>query len=231
MPIFDRFLRYRWAEHALELAVQDQSPRLLKDWLLSEGVKGESARRTANVLTWLWFPKDQEALTIRNTATNLFPILSLEAHRILHWGMAILVFPNFSQTVRICGRLLRLQGEFNRPQVITRVLEQYSNQSTVRRSTERILQTLTDWGLLVTEGGKYRTVDPIAIEHPELCVWLTRCVLASAPDRYVLITDLPNAPEFFPFGINGVNQALRQSSYFTIQRNADGDEVIGLCQS
>ncbi len=47
MPIFDRFIRYAWTEHALELAAQGKLPNSLKDWLISAGVKGESARRTA----------------------------------------------------------------------------------------------------------------------------------------------------------------------------------------
>lgn len=46
MPIFDRFLRYQWAEHALDLAVQGQSAHSLRDWLSAEGLQGESARRT-----------------------------------------------------------------------------------------------------------------------------------------------------------------------------------------
>lgn len=61
MPIFERFIRYELAERTLELAVQNQSPSLLRSWLEGQGLRGDSSRRTANIITWLWFLKDKSA--------------------------------------------------------------------------------------------------------------------------------------------------------------------------
>ncbi len=199
MPIFDRFIRYAWAERAMELAVQGKSPNSLRDWLISAGVKGESARRTANLLTWLWFPKEENARALRDDALRLFPTLTLEEHRILHWGMAAFVFPTFRQTTRVCGRLLRLQSEFSRQDVVARILEQYSNQTTIKRSVERILQTITDWGLLRFSDGVYASCSTLPVERPELSGWLVRSLLGSVPEREQLVADVVNASELFPF--------------------------------
>ncbi|GAB4456357.1 MAG: hypothetical protein Kow0070_06280 [Anaerolineales bacterium] len=228
MPIFDRFLRYDWAEHALELAVQEHPPDSLRDWLLAEGLKGESARRTANVLTWLWFPKDEHALRLRDEAVRLFPQLTLEERRALHWGMAIFVFPTFRQTVQICGRLLRLQGECSKQDVTTRVLERYSNQTTIKRSVERILQTLTDWGILNPSAGTHLSCPPLTLAQPEICRWLLWSVLGSAPDHYRLVADLVNATEIFPFRLIGAEQALHETALFSLHRNAHGEEIVGI---
>lgn len=228
MPIFDRFLRYQWAEHALDLAVQGQSAHSLRNWLSADGLKGESARRTANVLTWLWFPKDKTALRLRDNALRLFPQLTLEEHRALHWGMAISVFPTFRQTVQICGRLLRLQGECSKQEVVTRVLEHYSNQTTIKRSVERILQTLTDWAILNPVGGVYQSCPPLILTRPELCRWILWSALESLPDHYRLVADLVNATEIFPFRLIGAEQTLHEMGLFSLHRNAHGEEIVGI---
>ncbi len=228
MPIFERFLRYSWAEHALELAVKGESSHSLREWLSTEGLKGDSARRTANVLSWLWFPKDEAALRLRDEAVRLFPQLTLEERRALHWGMAIFVFPTFRQTAQICGRLLRLQGECSKQEVITRVLERYSNQTTIKRSVERILQTLTDWGVLNSSAGIYQSCPPLTLAQPELCRWLLWSVLGSMPEHYWLVTDLINATEIFPFRLIGAEQVLHESPLFSLHRNSHGEEIVGI---
>lgn len=228
MPIFDRFLRYDWAEHALELAVQGESPHTLRDWLLAEGLKGESARRTANVLTWLWFPKDEHAFGLRDEAIRLFPQLTLEERRALHWGMAIFVFPTFRQTVQICGRLLRLQGECSKQAVITRALEQYSNQTTIKRAVERMLQTLTDWRILNLSNGVYQACPPLTLDQPGLCRWLLWSALGNVPNRYRLVTDVINATELFPFRLVGAEQVLRDTTLFSLHRDSGGEEIVGI---
>jgi hypothetical protein len=228
MPIFERFVRYEWAERALELAVQDQSPNLLRPWLEGQGLSGDSPRRTANILTWLWFPKDKNVLYLQQEALKLFPSLTLRERRVLHWGMALFAFPNFRQTAKICGRLLRLQGEFYKQEIINRVLENYSNQTTIKRATERVLQTMTDWQVLYASEKVYHASSLETIQRPELATWLLAGLLASAPEQFFLPADLLNAGEFFPFGFNGVERMMRENPLFSFHRNASGDEVVGL---
>ncbi|WP_322794129.1 hypothetical protein [Bellilinea sp.] len=228
MPIFERFIRYEWAERALELAVQNQSPSLLRPWLEGQGLRGDSSRRTANIITWLWFPKDKSAQYLQQEALNLFPQLTLKERRALHWGMALFVFPNFRQTAQICGRLLRLQGEFYKQDVIGRVLEHHSNQTTMRRATERVLQTITDWGLLSISEKVYRPCPPETIGRPELCSWLLMGLLANAPEKFFLLSDLSNSGEFFPFSFSDFERVLHENPVFSLHRNSSGDEVVGL---
>lgn len=228
MPIFDRFLEYQWVEQVLELAVRGEAPLSIPNWLKAQGLKNESARRTANILTRLWFPKDNNALTLRNDALRIFPLLALEERRALHWGMAIFVFPSFRQTVQICGRLLRIQSEFTKQDVVTRVLEQYSNQTTMKRSVERILQTLTDWKILQISEGTYKSCHLTKIERPELCGWLIRSLLGAVPEQYLAVSDLANASELFPFRLPRIEQTLHESPYFSLHRSAYGEEIVGI---
>ncbi len=144
---------------------------------------------------------------------------------VLHWGMALFAFSNFRQTAKICCRLLRLQGEFYKQENINRVLESYSNQTTIKRTTQRILQTMTDWQMLYASEKVYHAFPPDTIQRPELASWLLAGLLVSAPEGFFLPSDLLNVGEFFPFGFNGAERMLRENSLFSFHRNASGDEV------
>jgi hypothetical protein len=148
MPIFDRFLRYAWAEYALDLTVQVSSPVSLRPWLTDQGLQSDSARRTANILTRLWFPKEPRAVRLHDEALVLYPQLPLADHLALHWGMALCIFPSFRQSAQAIGRLSRLQGYFYKTDIVSRVLEKYSNQSILKRGVERAFQTFTDWEVI-----------------------------------------------------------------------------------
>lgn len=229
MPIFDRFLRYAWAEHALDLAVQGGSPASLRPWLAEQGLQGDSARRTANILTWLWYPKEPQARCLRDEALALYPRLSLSDHLVLHWGMAICVFPSFRQSAQAVGRLSRLQGYFYKADIISRVLEKYSNQSTLKRAVERTIQTFTDWGLLDGQASpRYTALPARPVHDPALAAWLFRALLSAEPERYWRLDDLQRAAELFPFEIEHALPLLHADPRTTIHRDAAGEEIVGL---
>ena len=229
MPIFDRFLRYMWAEYALDLAVQGGLPVSLRPWLADQELRGDSARRTANILTWLWFPKEPQAGRLRDEALALYPRLSLTDHLALHWGMALCIFPSFRQSAQAIGRLYRLQGYFYKTDIVSRVLEKYSNQTTLKRAVERTLQTFADWGIINGQNSLRYTVPPTRpLSDPALAAWLLRALLSAEPERYWRLDDLQRAPEFFPFEIEQALAILHADPRTTIHRDAAGEEIVGL---
>ncbi len=229
MAIFDRFIRYEWVEHALELAIQQQNPSSLQPWLLNQGLGKESARRTANLLTLLWFRPNSLMAPLRDKALSLFFSLSSDEHLVLHWGMAICQFPLFRETARVMGLLGRLQGEFTRHEIVQRIIEKYSNQSTVRRAVERIVQTLEDWKILqIQQDGRYELIYTQSIQSSTLAEWLLCTVMAENQEKYWLVTDLYRANEIFPFNLEMHSTLLYDSLSFVLERDSDGEEVVGL---
>lgn len=228
MPIFDRFIQYEWAEHALDLAWQQTQPHEMKAWLIKQGIQGDSARRTANILTWLWFCQESPCNLLGAQALAMLSDLSLKDRRALHWGMAICVFPSFRETVQVIGRLTRLQGHFLRDEIVQRVLENYSNQSTMRRAIERTIQTLLNWEILDKNQKIYTINVSQVIHNPALIEWLYRCLLITTPERYWLISDLTRAPELFPFELPESERLFYASAHFSIHRDANGAEIVGL---
>lgn len=228
MPIFERFIRYEWAEYALGLAVQKKTPQTLHTWLEMQGLRGDSPRRTANILTHMWFPREQNTRALCEEAIALYPTLSLSNHIALHWGMALANFPSFRQTAQIVGRLLSLHGYFYKTEIVSRVLEQYSNQSTVKRAVERTIQSMQDWNILKSCDSRYESLLACAISHPSLTSWLYRALLTTDLEYHWRVSDLILSNELFPFEIDQSLLVLHQDPAFTFHRDAEGDETVGL---
>ncbi len=228
MPILERFIRYSWAEYALNLATQTASPQVLRPWLEGQGLQGYSPHRTANTLANLWFPKNSNVLALRTQALTLMPALTPAERLALHWGMALVVFPSFRETVQVAGRLLRLQGEFSKHEVVRRVLERHSNQSTMKRAVERTLQSLQDWGVLKAHRSTYTRLVSQVITQSALASWLYSALLATDPEHHWRMDDLLRANEIFPFEVQNPVFIVHNTASFTIHRDAVGDETVGL---
>jgi len=229
MAIFDRFVRYTWAERALEMAINQKPPKAIRDWLIDQGLGNESARRTGNILSHLWFKTVPISEPLRTDAIGLFPTLNIYDHLVLHWGMAVIQFPIFRETAQVIGRLGLLQGEFTKEEIINRVLTKYSNQSTIRRAIERTVQTMFDWSAIrITPQRHFQLKPAQSIFSPALAEWLFRAIMIEKPEKYWLLHDLLGAMETFPFELKSLNSILYKSPYLTIVRDASGAETIGL---
>lgn len=135
---------------------------------------------------------------------------------------------SYHQSVQRMGRLLRLQGDFAKADIVRYVLERYSNQSTIQRAVERMIQSLTDWHTLETEKKRFRARSVIHIANPALSAWLYRALLSANPERHWPLTDLLLAGELFPFEVEDALLALHQDPALTLHRDAANDQTIGL---
>jgi len=226
---FDRFVRYEWAERALEIAIQNQDPQSLLQLLIEFGIGKESARRTWNVLTMLWLRPFEDTGILRDKAFELLPKLTSEERIVLHWGMAMAQFPLFHHTVRTIGVLGRLQNEFKQREIIDRVLENYSNQTTIRRAVSRIVYTLGTWKVLegTQSRGEYYISKPLVLTSFSLVEWLFLTIMYTTKKHWPTL-DLFRAPEIFPFYCPDAARILHQSPLFLIQRDSFDAEIVEL---
>jgi hypothetical protein len=229
MPIFDRFIRFTWAEHALEMAMKQEPPKDIQNWLIGQGLGKESSRRTGNILSHMWFKTTSTSEPLLTDALGLFPSLNLSEHLVLHWGMGIANFPVFRETAQVIGRLGLLQEEFTKEEIINRVLMKYSNQSTIQRAIERTIQTMFDWSVIqITPQRKYRQNITNTVPSPKLAEWLFRAIMLGLPEKYWILQDLIGATEAFPFDLKSHTSALYTSTHMNIVRDSNGTEIIGI---
>jgi hypothetical protein len=229
MAIFDRFIAYAWTERALEMAVKQEPSQSFQNWLIGQGLGKESARRTGNILSRMWFKTASTSEPLLPDALGLFPSLNISEHLVLHWGMGIVHFPVFRETAQVIGRLGLLQGEFTKEEIINRVLMKYSNQSTIQRAIERTIQTMFDWSVIqITPQRKFRQSITNTISSPVLAEWLFRAIMIGLPEKYWILHDLVGAMEAFPFSLKSHTSVLYTSPHMEIVRDSNGAEIVGI---
>lgn len=230
---FDRFIELDWVNFALDLALRGGDVPELKTWL-ADRIEGKDAcRKTANLLTNLWLREYPETSHLRSEALKLASEVDQDQFVVLHWGMALANFALFSQTVDVIGRLLRIQGDIERVTVRKRVLEAYSNQGTIPRSVDRIIQSLIDWRILESDDKKsFHIQNSIFIEDGKIFNWLVKCMVNSDPKTGIAVIDISRAQKLFPFEIGAdVRKVLRQSGDFEVVRSGRNEEMVVLKQS
>lgn len=227
---FDRFIEFEWADYALDMAISNHEAKQLRTWLDTQ-IEGEvSARKTYNVLNNLWLRSFPETEKIRTKALLLGSNIQPRDRIVLHWGMALANFGLFQQTTISMGKLLRLQGGFNKTEIQQRMGEVYSNQGTIPRAVSRIIQSLCNWNV-IHEMNKHNYVatELNTIHQEGLFSWLLQASLNRHKDRPVSIMEVFRLPELFPFDFEENGQKIiRESPDFSIIREGLNQEYVVL---
>lgn len=228
---FDRFIAIDWANYALELSTHsdDEAAKVsqLKSWLSFRISGKDSIRKTANVLTRLWLDDNADTISFRDDASKLRLDARKTDYVLLHWGMALLTFPFFQDTCTQIGRLFALQPKITRREIQVRMAEKYSNQGTVPRSVDRVLQSLVDWGVLERLSLQELGIKQHKSSDIPLKKWLLETVVFSAPHKRIPLQGFYRMPILFPFEFNGdVGQIVNNSSKVKIERDGNNSEYI-----
>ena len=224
---FDRFVRCEWMDAALDLALAEEGPQTLRSWLAEQISGQEAVRKTLNLLTNLWFGAYAETQDLRRQALTLARHLPRNTWMMLHWGMALANFPFFRAVAQIIGRLGRLQSAFTRQEIHIRLQERYSNQRTIQRAADWMIQSLVSWGLLVTEETHLSLTPPWSVPDTAIATWLVKAVLLDWPGRRAYWQSLLQAPELFPWTLpEGLRASLHHLPEFQFARTASGEEEV-----
>lgn len=229
---FDRFVTLEWMNYALDLALLGQPPEVLRSWLSSQITGPDAIRKTYNVLSNLWLIPYPQTQQLRQKGIELAQQVTLEERLVLHWGMALANFALFRTTTQLMGRLMRLQGDFRSQEIISRVLEQYSNANTAGRAAGRIIQSVATWGVISNKGGRYRLTTVHEVLNPSLTEWLMEAVLLTHNKQHQLMVDLLRTNELFPFDVSNQGAVvLHKSNHFIVSREGLDQEVVRLTNS
>lgn len=212
---FDRLIRLRWLDRAALLAAELRHTESLHQAMLAQLVgelPGVTARRkTANVLTRIWWRVPDAHLSLRDAALVEIKRCTPEERLTYHWGMCLLAYPIFRDVAATVGRLLRLQGAFHQVQVASRISAEWGNRSTLRTAVPRIVRSFVDWGVLTEAEGKgtYVSSPPLSTPPPRSASWLFQS-LARSRGTDISTSDFPYAVELFPFVLPAPNSVMNR---------------------
>jgi len=228
----DRELRLSWLDLGAALARVESDKVCLRAKLmdaLATDIPAPNVRiKTCTILIRVWKTVPKEQADFRDRAQGLLVTLPPNQRVVVHWGMLLLAYPFFREVVAAIGRTELVQGAVSRAQVNRRIAETWGERSTVKRSVNRVFQTLTDWQLLRknTVADHYILPAQQVVQDTGLSVWMAEALLrgGSTPLPY---GKLKSAPELFPFKLNvSISDLTRSGRFETFTEHAD--VLVGL---
>lgn len=230
---FSRTILLDWLDVTASLAVEGIDSLEIRQRLgqtISDVVKGsEAQRKTIDVLIAIWVKSEKLAPSIYHEAISIFPILTSSEERLwLHYGMSLVYYPFFRKCAVAIGQISRIDRLITRNMIKDRIAGDFGHLGGLDRSVERIIASLTDWGILSKSEikNKYMMKSQQFSTFENLQSWLLSCVLYALPSEFIPADDLVHLPELYPFKITlGVDQ-LRRNSRFEVQRQGGGLEMV-----
>ncbi len=231
---FSRTIMLDWLDATASMCIQNIETAEIRQRLsniISDTVHGsEAQRKTIDVLLAIWEKSKKSVPMLHGMALELFPSLTTSNERVwLHYGMSLAYYPIFRKCTSVIGQIGRTEETITRNIVKDRVAADYGHLGALDRSIERIIASLTNWGVLHTTSDrsiyeiqlqKYKTQNTL------LQIWLLACAMESHPSEGIPFNDLIHLPELFPFLITIGVDALKKAPFIEVIRQGGGFDII-----
>lgn len=232
---FDWKVQLNWLDEVAAYVARGVEPqqlrRQLDEYLQRQtdvNLSPTARRKAITVLSHLWCDVPNHSRRFRDYSLEVLTDVLPEERVVVHWSMAVATYPFFADVVIATGTLLSLQGVVEASDVRRRVAEKWGDRSTVGRATGVVIGAVRDWGLLAAVGrGCNRAVAAKEI-GPALSASLMEALLESGRISSMSINDAVRHPAFFPFCLNLSATDLRSVESLTVERYANGVDVVRL---
>jgi len=216
---FGQPVKLSWLDLTVQHLLEGQTHTEIRDALLdflsdklavNSTAKSGVRHKAVNILLKMWVKVPESQAAFRNEGLILFKNLPEESHVVVHWGMAMAIYPFFAIVAEHVGRLLRLQKTVAMAQIQKRVQEKMGQREGVATATQKLIRCWIDWGILKDTGkrGIYAAMPQQTINGNQLTSWLLEGALIAAKEASAPLDTLVNyTPTLFPFKLS--------SSYFT----------------
>jgi hypothetical protein len=193
----DRFIAAEWMELAASIVRGEMSPDGLHERIELSAGSPRVQTMTLSILNRMWFPKEEAAKEIVNSAARL-ATLGAGERAAAFVTVAIMAYPYFRQVTEHVGRLLRLQGSCSSGEVHRRMFELHGKRTAIDQATSYAFKTLISWGVLSRDAdNRLVSLEKLAIS-PTAKVLLDRAANRSRDS----VTPLEAGdPLLFPFAI------------------------------
>src|SRR5687767_6222502 len=134
---FIRNIKASWLDAAAESRLRNtniQSIREELDVFLKPEIGGlEARRKTIDVLVGIWHKTDSAEPNLFHQALDFFPHVIREDRIWLHYGLTLLSYPFFRQTVAVVGKFARTGEPVTRPAVKNRLAGELGHLGSLNR--------------------------------------------------------------------------------------------------
>ncbi|MDM8559528.1 hypothetical protein [Candidatus Parabeggiatoa sp. HSG14] len=211
---FSHPIKRAWLDFTVQHLLEGQTPAevrtLLRDFLsdqvaVDSTTQHGSRQKVISILSKIWLNVPQPVESFRNEGLTLFKRLPKNEYIVLHWGMAMAVYPFFAMVAENVGRLLRLQDYVSIAQLRKRVREKMGEREAMWTAAQKLIYCWTEWEILAKSDKKgiYTITKTHTIADSQLTSWLLESALiASKGQSAVLHTLASYTPTLFPFNLS-----------------------------
>lgn len=231
----DRELRRAWLDAAAAVASRRLSSGETQVALMREldgqirGTTPQSGRgKTVTILRRIWFAVPSDVESLRDRALALLADGDPDDRLALHWAMLLATHPFFADAAAVVGRLVGLQGTFERAHLMRRLTERWGDRSTLARAVPRLLVSLTEWGVLTLTGEQFRPAERTRVVLAPHAAILLEAALMASPGRTASFQALAASPLLFPFDVSAGLEEIRRSRRFHLHREGLDVEIVSL---
>jgi len=230
-------LRIEWLDYALNLRLSGMSFPDMRAELISymstrldNGERGERGKTTTQIavsmLSNIWGKVNPEIEPLQKHALHIEKKNTV----VLHWAMLCAAYPFWYKIAQQTGRLLNLQEETNKRQIIQRVKEIYGDRSSVIRSAQRVVQGFLGCHVLdQTKNNQLKLAHSSELDTESTILLCEAALYAKCEGRSPL-ESLKNDPAFFPFqlAILTGDHISQHSNVIDVVRYGLDDELLKL---
>lgn len=233
---FDRTIKAEWLDAAAARILNGDSPEAARKFLwtfledVEPGDTNNSGRgKTLTVLTRIWISVPERARALRQSALKQIPSTSGAQRMAVHWAMCAGTHPFFFDVATHVGKLIRLHGNANRTQIKRRMTETWGDRSTLERTIQHVLRSLTQWGLLQAgseHGSLVGNSSPIRVDN-NVSQLLAHAVLLGQ-GKGLAFSQILEHPALFPYKLDLSVRDLLASPTFHVHRQGDQSDLVEL---
>ena len=231
----DRNLRLAWLDAAAAVGGRGLKGPELQAALMAAlenelpGTGHNSARgKTVTVLKRIWCIVPEPTRDLRDRALAKLSEGDSDYRLALHWAMLSATYPFFADISEVVGRLLTLQGSFDRVHVVRRISDRWGDRTTIPKAVRRLLTSMVEWGVLVRQDDQFSAAAKRRVASPDHAALLVEAALLASPGQTALVAALVASPMLFPFDVAAGAEQLRQSPRFRVHREGLNVEVLTL---
>ena len=161
---------------------------------------------------------------------DTFGLIEVPADRLwLHYGLTLVTYAFFRQCTVAIGQFSRYEDAVTNKMAKERLASERGHLGSLDRPAERVVASLRDWGVLGESDRRYAYAprrQALSASSVDLEAWLLACALYAHPAEELPFADLLRLPEMFPFRFTLALDHLRKHSWFVVQRQGGGWDMV-----
>jgi len=235
-------IRLEWMDKTLDMMLAGMSSKEIREELNNyladkkqSGGIGERGKKTyimaIGILMQIWCSPEKEIKLFRDVALAYAKKIIVKERMPLHWAMISAAYPFWAEVAKQTGRLLNLQDQVTKKQIVQRLKEKYGDRETISRYARYVIRSFVAWGILkdASTKGIYALYQKKSVGQNQTLL-LTESLLLTSPESSFALKGVLASPSLFPFQLSPITGDYLQRNCPRINLNqfGSGEEMINI---